>query len=116
MISTKSNAENDMITVKEPVESQITFVPKEVKKDPLELKKMKMSPTGELSLKFSKPMFIRSVKEAQGANKGRGLEDEEIDVNDAVTVNIEGAQDEYDLDKSIVNVRVKKSSETEVSL
>ena len=67
-------------------------------------------------MNFSKPMFIRSTKQAQSANKGRNLEEVDIDVNDAVTVNIEGAQDEYDLDKSIVNVRVKKSSETEVSL
>ena len=42
-------------------------------------------------MNFSKPMFIRSTKQAQSANKGRGLEEVDIDVNDAVTVNIEGA-------------------------
>ena len=61
-------------------------------------------------------MFIRSVKQAKIANQGRGLEGVEIDVNDAVSVNIEGAKEEYDVDKSIVDVRVKQSSETQVSL
>ena len=75
-----------------------------------------MSPTGKLSINFSKPVLIRTVSQALQFQDGRKLESKDIDLSEAVNVYIEGDQDDVDFDKSIVDVRMKQPSETEVAL
>ena len=91
---------------------QVQKPKKEKKIKPLEVKKLKMSPTGELSINFSKPVLIRTVSEALQFKDGRKLEVKNVDLSQAVNVYIEGDQDDADFDKSIVDVRMLQPSET----
>jgi len=67
--------------------------------EPLEVTKVRISPTGELTIRFNKPILKPRVKghsnEKTNETKERKLQElPEVDITDAVKVFIKGDEDE----------------------
>lgn len=105
--------DDDQTTKIEIDTAVVEFVPPII--EPIKISKVRVSPTGSLSINFSKSVLIRKPGSI-GRRLQAELDEASIDVSDAISVYIEDDGDDILVDKSIVNVGLVQSSDTSVTL